>query len=201
MTLSCFTLSTGRAGYLATIMMAGCVSLLSGCATLSKQECLSGNWQAIGFTDGAAGRPADYLSSHNKACSKVGVATDYAAWEQGRQEGLKKYCTETHAYQIGRRGEQMTPVCPAQVTPNLERINADGRSYYSLSKQLTIEQERLNSYQQQYDKLLKRHNVALSSQSKVTDYQNGLSERIKNTTQRINNLERVLQELQRTYGY
>jgi len=95
----------------------------------------------------------------------------------------------------------MTPVCPAQVTPNLERINADGRSFYSLSKQLSIEQERLNSYQQQYDKLLKRHSVALSSQSRVREYQNGLSERIINTTQRINNLELALQELQRTYGY
>lgn len=37
----------------------GSIYLLAGCATLSKQECLIGDWQAIGYNDGVAGYHSD----------------------------------------------------------------------------------------------------------------------------------------------
>lgn len=183
------------------LLTAAVLTGLTGCATLSKQECLIGNWQAIGFADGAAGRTPDYLNNHNKACAKVGVATDYRAWEQGRKEGLKQYCTETNAYQIGRRGAQMSPVCPANVAANLERINADGRQYYSLNKQLGIEQDRLKQYRDDYDKLRRGDNLHFTSEKEARSYLLELPAKVNKVNQRINNIEQTLEQLQRQYGY
>lgn len=183
------------------LVVAAALSGLTGCATLSKQECVMGNWQAIGFADGAAGRTPDYLSNHNKACAKVGIAADYRAWEQGRKEGLKQYCTETNAYQIGRRGVQVSPVCPANITANLERINADGRQYYSLSKQLGIEQDRLKKYQDDYDKLRRGDNLNFTNEKEARSYLVELPAKAGKVNQRIENIEAALDQLQRKYGY
>ena len=41
------------------------IYLLSACATLSKQECTIGDWQAIGYNDGVAGYAADRLAAQS----------------------------------------------------------------------------------------------------------------------------------------
>jgi hypothetical protein len=77
---------------------------LSGCASLSKSECLSANWQDIGIRDGANGQPEEYLIQHSTACAKVGVAPDRERWLAGREQGLERFCTPQRAYQIGEYG-------------------------------------------------------------------------------------------------
>lgn len=57
----------------------GSMFLLS-CATLSKQQCLIGDWQTIGYNDGVAGYSSERLASHSKACAKAHVTPDYLAW-------------------------------------------------------------------------------------------------------------------------
>ena len=190
---------TSNLGYV--LLTAGCLLQLAGCSTLTTEECINGNWQAIGFADGAAGREATYLKNHNKACSKVGVVANYSLWEQGRQQGLKQYCTETNAYQIGRRGTQMTPVCPAEITPKLERINADGRKFYSLNKQLTIEQDRLETYREQYNKLRNGSNLNFSSEIEARKYLSELPDKATEVNRRIHNLQLAIAEVQTKYGY
>ena len=54
----------------ATIAIAG----LSGCATMSGDECLTSDWNAIGYEDGARGYTADRIGKHRKACAKHGVS-------------------------------------------------------------------------------------------------------------------------------
>ncbi len=97
------------------------IYLLSGCATLSKEECMVGDWQAIGYNDGVAGYHSERLASHAKACAKASIAPDYQAWERGRQLGLKQYCTTTSAYNVGKQclsashGEYLTDSQPARL--------------------------------------------------------------------------------------
>lgn len=64
----------------------------------------------------------------------------------------------------------MSPVCPANVTAKLERINANGRQYYSLNKQLGIEQERLKKYQDDFDKLRSGDNLNFTSEKEARSY-------------------------------
>lgn len=183
------------------LLTTGCLLQLAACSTLSTEECINGNWQAIGFADGAAGREATYLKNHNKACSKVGITANYSLWEQGRQQGLKQYCTATNAYQIGRRGTLISPVCAAEITPKLERINADGRKFYSLNKQLAIEQDRLETYREQYNQLRNGSNLNFSNEIEARKYLSELPKKATEVNRRIQNLQLAIAEVQANYGY
>jgi hypothetical protein len=77
---------------------------LGGCASLSKSECLSANWEDVGIRDGADGRPEEYLIQHSKACAKVNVVPDRGVWLHGREQGLERFCVSYRAYQIGENG-------------------------------------------------------------------------------------------------
>lgn len=80
------------------------LSALSGCASLSKSECLNANWEDIGVRDGADGRPEEYLIRHTTACAKVAVTPDREAWLTGREQGLDRFCVPYRAYQLGEYG-------------------------------------------------------------------------------------------------
>lgn len=109
---------------------------LAACASLSEKECLAGNWEEIGQRDGRAGRTADFIVNHAKACADTGVTPDRAAWERGRQAGLTAYCTPLNAYEVGRSGARLSPVCPAARLPVLEQANARGRRYHHLTEEI-----------------------------------------------------------------
>lgn len=109
---------------------------LASCASLSEQECLAGNWEEIGQRDGRAGRTADYIVNHYKACDETGVTPDRAAWERGRQAGLRAYCTPDNAYDVGRSGRRLSPVCPAASLPALDRAHDRGWRYYRLTEEI-----------------------------------------------------------------
>ena len=80
------------------------LATLQGCASLSKNECLSANWEDVGVRDGANGRPEEYLIQHSKACAKVAVVPDRGAWLHGREQGLERFCVPHRAYQLGENG-------------------------------------------------------------------------------------------------
>jgi hypothetical protein len=80
------------------------VGALAGCATMSKEACLQGDWAGVGFKDGEAGRPQSRLDEHAKACAKSGVVPDAAPYFQAREQGLKLYCTQDRGFGEGRNG-------------------------------------------------------------------------------------------------
>lgn len=127
--------------------------LLSSCATLSQQECMVGDWQAIGYNDGVAGYDSNRLAAHTKACAKASIAPDYLAWERGRTLGLKKYCTVNNAYNLGKRGRQLNHVCPIASAPLLQQANQQGHDYYTLDRQLNTDKRLLKSYQTELSQL------------------------------------------------
>lgn len=90
---------------------------LSGCETLDKGQCLQGDWQAIGYTDGANGRLASRIGDHAKACSQYGVTPDAPVYYAARERGLRQYCTPASGFRAARNGGDYKGVCP----PPLER--------------------------------------------------------------------------------
>jgi len=85
-------------------MVAALLCGMSGCASLSKSECMNASWEDIGIRDGANGRPEEYLIQHSTACAKVHVVPDRGAYLHGREQGLARFCVPTRAYQIGESG-------------------------------------------------------------------------------------------------
>lgn len=71
--------------------------LIAACSTLNEEECRFADWYTIGYKDGTRGRMPDYIHRHSKACRSFAVSVDHRQWEEGRQQGLKHYCTNEHA--------------------------------------------------------------------------------------------------------
>lgn len=112
------------------------VLFLASCASLTEDECRAGNWESIGFVDGTNGRLQSYISEHGKACSDLGIVPDTATWLKGRLEGLKTYCTPQSAYQVGRRGREMNPVCSAEQASDLKLANFYGLRFYEIDTEI-----------------------------------------------------------------
>lgn len=86
---------------------------LSGCATLSADDCQSADWVAIGEDDGANGYSASRVNSHVSACKKHGVAVDRSEYARGRSLGLERFCEPSNGYQYGSKKREYKYVCPA----------------------------------------------------------------------------------------
>lgn len=186
-----------RSGVLSLSIMGG-VILLSGCATLSKQECLVGNWQAIGYNDGVAGYHSERLAAHAKACAKANITPDYSAWERGRQLGLQQYCTTNNAYNLGRRGRKLNNVCPMTAVNSLQIANQQGLDYYTLERQIEDDNRRLDEYQEELDRLKDGEMLDFDSEKEARKRLLYLSSEQYDIKRRIKRIQRQLDALSQT---
>ncbi|HEB58222.1 MAG TPA: DUF2799 domain-containing protein [Gammaproteobacteria bacterium] len=70
----------------ATLLLAG------GCTTLTRDDCLTNNWYAIGVQDGLAGAPRTRFNHHARFCQRFGVQANLVAYDMGRERGLAEFC-------------------------------------------------------------------------------------------------------------
>lgn len=84
----------------------------SGCATLSKDECLTADWQIIGYEDGLKGSSANKIGEHRESCAKHGISPDKTAYDLGYDEGVRRYCSLSLGLQSGQNGSSVLRVCP-----------------------------------------------------------------------------------------
>src|SRR3546814_2145153 len=91
---------------LAAIVIAGLALLQAGCATMNQDECLSGDWELVGYQDGTNGYPPSYMDKHAKACAAYGVRPDAATYMAARERGLFEYCTPPRGFREGRMGRK-----------------------------------------------------------------------------------------------
>jgi hypothetical protein len=111
-------------------------SVLSGCASLDKDQCLHADWYAIGVEDGAKGSALERLGAHRRACAEYGVAPNAEAYVAGRREGLMAFCTYDRGFAEGREGRAYGSVCPDEVAADFRDGYARGRELYDLNRRL-----------------------------------------------------------------
>jgi hypothetical protein len=87
------------------------IVVLSGCASMSSEECVNSDWVAIGYEDGSRGYTTDRFGSRRKACAKHGVTADFQAYQQGRDEGLVEFCQPARGFNLGASGGTYHGVC------------------------------------------------------------------------------------------
>ena len=108
------------------------VAGLAGCAGLSEEECLSMDWETIGFEDGARGRPVQTISNYRQACGEHGVTADLNGYRSGHSQGVETYCRPVRGFDEGRRGARYQGVCPADFEPDFLEAYNSGRQLYQL---------------------------------------------------------------------
>lgn len=115
----------------ALILLAFACFLTACVSTRPHLDCQNPNWHALGVLDGKAGHYSHQISRHQKRCPAAITHNDIALWEQGRQIGLKAYCTKSHAYRLGQMGLTMNAVCPEEGLLELQQSHALGyQTYY-----------------------------------------------------------------------
>lgn len=105
---------------------------LSGCASMDKSECLTANWQTIGFEDGTTGKNVSNISEYRKDCAKYGVSPDLADYRAGHLQGSKLFCTLRNGFEQGNNGNSYNRNCPEALEDAFLAGFRDGQELYSL---------------------------------------------------------------------
>lgn len=100
---------------------------LSGCATYSREECDSGNWDRIGIKDGEDGRLPDKFKQHAKACKLERSEANQSIYLAGRAKGLASYCTSARGYREGALGQTYLGTCPANLEAEFQKGYKTGK--------------------------------------------------------------------------
>lgn len=163
--------------------------LLTGCSTLSEQDCRQADWFQIGVRDGRFGEPAALLQQHQTACDRYAVV-DGAAYEAGRVQGLQDYCKLENALRLGLNGLRYKGTCPAEVDMRFNRYNSTALTVYSLRQQLAECQGRIGH--QENKMLIGRDSLKARSELRILQRER---ERLQTELQlQQRELEQMMQE-------
>lgn len=127
--------------------------LLSACASLSQEDCLYMHWHARGVMDGADGVPANKVNEYQQRCSKFSVEVDEKTYEEGRQEGLKQYCTLDNGFNLGITGKRYQNACTLALERVFQQGYRPGRLMYTAASNLQLAQSTINTSQYNIDRL------------------------------------------------
>jgi hypothetical protein len=112
-------------------------ALLSGCETMSPDECRLANWSDVGLRDGLAGQPLSLLDDRVKDCSKAGNRVDTSLYLAGRERGLQGYCRLENAAPLGLDGKSYAGVCPARIDYEFRRRHQAGYAVHDLRNRVS----------------------------------------------------------------
>lgn len=124
----------------------------SGCATLSRDECLRADWVRLGREDGIRGYPGERIEDHRKACSEFGISPDPAAYRKGRANGLIHYCTLSSGYEQGKSGASYHYVCPRELEAEFMRGFRTGTQVHDLTQQITQVEGKIKAKEKELEK-------------------------------------------------
>ena len=121
------------------------IAALSGCASMSSEECSNSDWVAIGYEDGSRGYTTDKFGSRRKACAKHGVTADFKAYQEGREEGLVEFCQPGRGYSLGVSGGAYYGVCDVAMEEEFLDAYRVGSQLHSLRSNVNNANSRIYS--------------------------------------------------------
>ena len=171
---------------------------LSGCASMSGEECVATDWSAVGFEDGARGYTSERFSQHRKACAKHGVTADFGDYQSGRENGLVEYCQPGRGFDVGVNGGRYYGVCSVNLEPDfLDAYNA-GRHLYTLRSNVNHADSSINARENELKRVedeMRAKEVALIDGDTSTEDRILLLSDLKRLSERTGQLEAEIQDL------
>ncbi|MBW2423461.1 MAG: DUF2799 domain-containing protein [Deltaproteobacteria bacterium] len=98
--------------------------------TMSESQCAAGDWQTVGYRDGAIGLRSTRLLAHQDACVPHDVIPQRDEYMLGWREGIREFCDPDNAFQVGRSGRIHHNVCPADQRNDFLAAYKEGRRYF-----------------------------------------------------------------------
>lgn len=131
---------------------------LTGCASLSENQCRTADWESIGYLDGTRGYNSGRIGEHSEACAKIGITPDRKLYEEGRVRGLEEFCTGRNGVRIGEQGGSYNGVCPVTTEDAFLRGYNAGKDLHDLKDHM----ERVQSQVQDTQARLRQKQPPLS---------------------------------------
>ena len=179
---------------LASLAMVG----LSGCATMSGDECATSDWSQIGYEDGSRGYTTDRVAKHRKACAKHGVTPDFAAYQAGRDQGLIEYCQPGRGFSVGANGGSYNGVCSVNLEGDfLDAYNA-GYHLHALRSNVNRASSSISSKERELDRIedeVTDNEAALISNETTQEERIQLLADLKDLSERTGQLEAEIKDL------
>lgn len=131
---------------------------LTACGTAHKKDfCSETNWQDQGQKDGAKGLASDTVMGEQEKCSKVGVEIPLRDYKEGWLVGIKQYCSENNAFELGKnKKKNKVENCPIEYRPKFEAAYAKGQNLNELDKEIEDVNEKIKSADKEKESLEKQ---------------------------------------------
>jgi Protein of unknown function (DUF2799) len=171
---------------------------ISGCASMSSEECALSDWSAVGYEDGSRGYTTERFSAHRKACAKHGVTADFRAYQVGRDEGLVEFCQPSRGYNLGVNGGTYNGVCDIALEEEFLDAYRVGNQLYSLRANVNSANSRIRSRERELDRIEKEilaNGALLIGDETTTEDRVILLADLKNLSERTGELEAEIEQL------
>mgnify|MGYP000500814877 CR=1 FL=1 len=108
------------------------LSVMSGCAAVSEDQCASGNWLERGYKDGVDGESSSRISKYADTCSEYGFSVNTTDYLRGHRDGVELYCTYENGFALGENGSEFNQVCAGGIGDGFAEGYDAGRERYEI---------------------------------------------------------------------
>jgi len=136
---------------------------LSGCNSMSAQECQATDWRTVGYEDGVNGYTGDRIGRYRNACSEHGITPNLEQYQAGRDQGLREFCKPANGFRVGSHGGGYNGVCPADLDESFADAYTSGRQLYVLRSRVGSTQDEINAMRSEMEQI-ERNLVTIGAQ-------------------------------------
>ncbi len=130
---------------------------LSGCATMSEEQCKGANWAALGQSDARDGDMPQFGADRVKSCAEKGVRGNLAEWQRGWEMGRREVCTPGNAMAWAQRSSEYTPgFCPPDLEPVFMSVYAPARERYRFEKRIRDLQTQIDDRSRRLEDIIRQ---------------------------------------------
>ena len=173
----------------AAILALGAV-LLSGCATMSEEQCRGANWAALGQSDAHDGDMPDFGAKRVQSCAEKGVRGNLAEWQRGWEIGRREVCTPGNAVSWAQRGSDYTPgFCPPDMEGVFMSVYRPARERYQYEKRIRDLQTQIDDRSRRLEDIIRdmgrSENQSRQKQADLSARRWSLEQEIRNLRDRM----------------
>ncbi len=133
----------------ASLVLVACASKPS----VSEFQCKAGDWETIGYRDGAQGFQSTRLLSHQEACGEYAIVPNREGYMAGWHSGVQQFCNPENGFSMGQEGKRDNGVCQGDLRAPFVAAYEDGRRLYQAQRDVNLIVKQLNSYHQRLDQI------------------------------------------------
>jgi len=139
--------------FLGTGLLAAGLFALGGCAAVTKEQCVAGDWSELGEAHASVGKPTSHLDKVVKSCGKHGITPDTNAYLSGWHRGVQNYCTPLNGFTLGKQYKSKSPICPPALAGGFERAYQLGFVIWTAENRVDEAESEIGSTETRLDRL------------------------------------------------